>query len=228
MATSGTYSFSMDIDEVIEEAMEMIGGEATLGNEPKSARRSINLLLQDWQNRGIQLWTVGTTTVTVTTSVTSYTLGGENVDVLEAVINKIDGGGNGSTDLQLNRISMEEYLKIPRKTQTGRPSQYAVRRNRDSINIFLWPLPDNSVDKLKLETFTYMQDVTRSSQTADISRRFYPCLTAGTAYFMSMKRPGVDAGRIAMIKQEYEERLIRAQDEDKERASMLIRPRINY
>ena len=95
MATSGTYSFSMDIDEVIEEAMEMIGGEATLGNEPKSARRSINLLLQDWQNRGIQLWTVGTTTVTVTTSVTSYTLGGENVDVLEAVINKIDGGING-------------------------------------------------------------------------------------------------------------------------------------
>ena len=74
MATSGTYSFSMDIDEVIEEAMEMIGGEATLGNEPKSARRSINLLLQDWQNRGIQLWTVGTTTVTVTTSVTSYVL----------------------------------------------------------------------------------------------------------------------------------------------------------
>lgn len=220
MATSGTYSFSMDIDEVIEEAMEMIGGEATLGNEPKSARRSINLLLQDWQNRGIQLWTVGTTTVTVTTSVTSYTLGNENVDVLEAVVSR-----NG-IDLQLERISMEEYLKVPRKGQTGRPTQFAVRRERDASKVFLWPIPENNTDKIKFETFKYFEDVTRSSQTADISRRFYPCLTAGTAYFMSMKRPGVDAGRIAMIKQEYEERLMRAQEEDKERASMFVLPRL--
>ena len=226
MATSGTYSFSMDIDEVIEEALEMIGGEATLGNEPKSARRSINLLLQDWQNRGIQLWTIGTTAVTVTTSVTSYSLGDENIDVLEAMINRADG--DNATDLQLNRISMEEYLKIPRKSQTGRPSQYAVRRERDNVVVHLWPLPDNSNDKLKLELVRYFQDVSRSSQTADISRRFYPCLTAGAAYFMSMKRPGVDAGRIQMIKQEYEERLSRAQEEDKERASLLIRPRLKY
>jgi len=218
MATSGTYNFSMDIDEVIEEAMEMIGGEATLGNEPRSARRSINLLLQDWQNRGIQLWTVGTTTVTVTTSVTSYVLSDENIDVLEAVVNRND------TDVQLERISMEEYLKIPRKGQTGRPTQFAVRRERDQSRVYLWPIPENNTDAIKFETVKYFQDVSKSSQTADISRRFYPCLTAGTAYFMSMKRPGVDAGRIQMIKGEYEERLLRAQEEDRERASMFVLP----
>ena len=226
MATSGTYSFSMDIDEVIQEATEMIGGEITLGEEPRSARRSINLLLQDWQNRGIQLWTIGTTAVTVTTSTTAYTLADQNIDILEAVINV--QSGDGSTDLQLNRISMEEYLKIPRKTQTGRSSQYAVRRDRDNIVVSLWPLPDNSTNILKLETVKYIEDVSRSNQTADISRRFLPCLTAGTAYFMSMKRPGVDPSRINMIKQEYEERLNRAQEEDRERASMLIRPRLRY
>jgi hypothetical protein len=226
MATSGTYNFSMDIDEVIQEATEMIGGEITLGEEPRSARRSINLLLQDWQNRGIQLWTIGTTAVTVTTSTTAYTLADQNIDILEAVINV--QSGDGSTDLQLNRISMEEYLKIPRKTQTGRSSQYAVRRDRDNIVISLWPLPDNSTNILKLETVKYIEDVSRSNQTADISRRFLPCLTAGTAYFMSMKRPGVDPSRINMIKQEYEERLSRAQEEDRERASMLIRPRLRY
>jgi hypothetical protein len=220
MATSGTYTFSMDIDEVIEEALEMIGGEATLGNEPKSARRSINLLLQDWQNRGIQLWTIGTTAVTVTTSVTSYVLGEENIDVLEAVVNR------DNIDLQLERISMEEYLKVPRKGQTGRPTQFAVRRERDQSRVFLWPVPENSTDAIKFETVKYFQDVSKSSQTADISRRFYPCLTAGTAYFMSMKRPGVDAGRIQMIKGEYEDRLARAQEEDKERASMYILPRL--
>ena len=226
MTTSGTYNFSMDIDEVIQEATEMIGGEITLGEEPRSARRSINLLLQDWQNRGIQLWTIGTTAVTVTTSTTAYTLADQNIDILEAVINV--QSGDGSTDLQLNRISMEEYLKIPRKTQTGRSSQYAVRRDRDNIVVSLWPLPDNSTNILKLETVKYIEDVSRSNQTADISRRFLPCLTAGTAYFMSMKRPGVDPSRINMIKQEYEERLSRAQEEDRERASMLIRPRLRY
>ena len=222
MATSGTYSFSMDIDEVIQEAMEMIGGEATLGEEPRSARRSINLLLQDWQNRGIQLWTIGTTAVTVTTSVTAYTLGTENIDVLEAVVNR------SGIDLQLERISMEEYMKVPRKGQTGRPTQFAVRRGRDSATVYLWPVPENSTDIIKFEVVKYIQDVSRSSQTADVSRRFLPCLTAGTAYFMSMKRPGVDAGRIQMLKQEYEERLLRAQEEDKERASIYMRPRINF
>jgi hypothetical protein len=222
MATSGTYSFSMDIDEVIQEAMEMIGGEVTLGEEPRSARRSINLLLQDWQNRGIQLWTINTTAVTVTTSVTAYNLDAHNIDVIEAVVNR------DNIDLQLERISMEEYLKIPRKGQTGRPTQYAVRRERDNPEVYLWPIPENSTDKIKFETVKYFQDVSRSSQTADVSRRFYPCLTAGTAYFMSMKRPGVELSRIQMLKSEYEERLVRAQEEDKERASLYLKPRLGY
>jgi hypothetical protein len=222
MATSGTYTFSMDVDEVIQEAMEMVGGEQTLGEELRSARRSINLILQDWQNRGIQLWTIDTTTVSVTTSVETYTLGAENIDVLEAVVNR------SNIDLQLERITMEEYLKIPRKGQTGRPTQYAVRRERDQSKVYLWPMPENNTDTIKFETVRYMQDINKSAQTPDISRRFLPCLTAGTAYFMSMKRPGVEAGRIAMLKQEYEERLARAQEEDRERSNLVIRPRLNY
>jgi hypothetical protein len=128
MSTSGTYNFSMDIDEVIQEAMEMIGGEQTLGHDPKSARRSINLLLQDWQNRGVLLWSTDTTVVTVSVSVTAYELTSSTLDVLEAVVNL------SSTDIQLDRISMEEYLKIPRKSQTGRPTQYAIRRGRTNPN----------------------------------------------------------------------------------------------
>jgi hypothetical protein len=222
MTTSGTYNFSMDIDEVIQEAMEMIGGEQTLGHDPKSARRSINLLLQDWQNRGVLLWTANTTTVSVSTSVTAYALASSTVDVLEVVLNRDD------TDLQLERITMEEYPKIPRKGQTGRPSQYAVRRDRDNPTMYLWPIPENTTDLLKIEQVRYTQDVNKSAvQTADISRRFYPCLTAGLSYFMSMKRPGIEGGRIQFLKAEYEERLARAMDEDKERASLRIVPNLN-
>ena len=221
MATSGTYNFSMDIDEVIQEAMEMIGGEQTLGHEPKSARRSINLLLQDWQNRGILLWTANTTVVSVSTSVTAYALTSSTIDVLEVAVNR------DNTDIQIERITMEEYLKIPRKGQTGRPTQYAIRRDRDNPILYLWPVPENTTDLLKIEQVRYTQDVNKSAvQTADISRRFLPCLAAGLAYQMSMKRPGVDGGRIQMLKMEYEERLARAMDEDRERSNLKIVPRL--
>ena len=222
MGTSGTYDFSMDIDEVIQEATEMIGGEQTLGHEPKSARRSINLLLQDWQNRGILLWTAGTTAISVSTSVTSYALTSSTIDVTEAVLRR------DNIDLQLERITMEEYLKIPRKSQTGRPNQYAIRRERGNPVLFLWPVPDNTTDILKLEQVKHTEDVTKSAgQNADISRRFLPCLTTGLAYYMAMKRPGVDVGRIGLLKAEYEERLMHAMDEDRERATAYFLPRIN-
>jgi len=222
MSTSGTYDFSMDIDEVIQEAMEMIGGEPTLGHEPKSARRSINLLLADWQNRDIMLWTAETSVFTVSVSTTTYSLASSSIDVLEAVVNR------DSTDIQLERISMQEYLKIPNKKQTGRPTQYAVRHERNNPVIYLWPLPENSTDQVKIELIRYMQDVNKSAvQTADISRKFLPCLSAGLAYYMSMKRPNVDMNRITMIKTEYEERLARALTEDRERTSLYILPKIN-
>ena len=222
MSTSGTYNFSMDIDEVIQEALEMIGGEQTLGNDPKSARRSINLLLQDWQNRGILLWSTNTTVVDVSTSVTAYSLSSNMVDAMEVVVNL------SATDIQLDRLSMEEYLKIPRKSQTGRPTQYAIRRGRANLELYLWPIPDSNDYSLKIEKIKYLQDVNKSAgQIADVSRRFLPCMTAGLAYFMSMKRAGIDGNRIMFIKQEYEERLARAMDEDRERTSLRIVPKLN-
>lgn len=221
MATSGTYNFNLDIDEVIQEASEMIGGEQTLGQEPRSARRSINLILQDWQNRGVMLWTANTSAVTVVTSVTTFTLASSTIDVLEAVHNRDDN------DIQLERISMQEYLKIPNKGQTGRTTQYAVRHERDRPVVHLWPIPDNSTDQIKMEIVSYMQDVNKSAiQNADISRRFLPCLTAGLAYNMALKRPGVDLQRVQFIKQEYEERLARAMDEDRERVSIYLKPKV--
>jgi len=212
----------MDIDEVIQEALEMIGGEQTLGNDPKSARRSINLLLQDWQNRGILLWSTNTTVVDVSVSVTAYSLSSNMVDAMEVVVNL------SATDIQLDRISMEEYLKIPRKSQTGRPTQYAIRRGRSNPELYLWPIPDNDDYSLKIEKIKYLQDVNKSAgQIADVSRRFLPCITAGVAYFMSLKRAGIDGNRIMFIKQEYEERLARAMDEDRERTSLRIVPKLN-
>jgi len=223
MATSGTYDFNLDIDEVIQEAMEMIGGESTLGHEPASARRSINLMLKDWQNRGVLLWSTSVSSVTVSASVTAYSLNSSTVDALEVVLNRDD------TNIQLERISPEEYLLIPNKTQTGRPTQYSIRRGRDNPTLSLWPIPENSTDVLKMELVSELQDVNKSAiQNADVPKRFLPCLTCGLAYYMAMKRPLVSENRIAMLKANYEELLMRAMQEDRERASMHVVPRLRY
>jgi hypothetical protein len=221
MAVSGTYNFNLDIDEVIQEAMEMIGGEDTLGHEPASARRSINLMLKDWQNRGILLWSTAVSSVTVAASTTAYDLASTTIDALEVVLNRDD------TDIQLTRISPEEYLLIPNKTQTGRPMQYSIRRGRDNPVMSVWPIPENSTDVLKIEIFSELQDVNKSAdQNADLPKRFLPPLTCGLSYYMSMKRPGVEAGRIQMLKVNYEEKLARAMLEDRERATMRVVPKL--
>ena len=201
----------------------MIGGEDTLGHEPASARRSINIMLKDWQNRGILLWSTGVSSLTVTASTTAYDLSSTTIDALEVVLNR------DSTDLQLQRVSPEEYLLIPNKTQTGRPSQYSVRRGRDNPTLSVWPIPDNSTDILKIETISELQDVNKSAeQNADLPKRFFPCLTAGLSYYMSMKRPLVPSERINMLKVNYEETLARAMREDRERSSMFVRPKLGY
>jgi hypothetical protein len=221
MAVSGTYNFNLDIDEVIQEAMEMIGGEDTLGHEPASARRSINLMLKDWQNRGILLWSTAVSSVTVAASTTAYDLASTTIDALEVVLNRDD------TDIQLTRISPEEYLLIPNKTQTGRPMQYSIRRGRDNPVMSVWPIPENSTDVLKMEIFSELQDVNKSAdQNADLPKRFLPPLTCGLSYYMSMKRPGVEAGRMQMLKVNYEEKLARAMLEDRERATMRVVPKL--
>ena len=223
MATSGTYNFNLDIDEVIQEATEMIGGEQTLGHEPQSARRSLNLMLNDWQNRGVLLWKIYTTAVTVSTSVTSYDLSSSTTDALQVNLRR------DSTDIELQRISFEEYLNVPNKSQAGRPTQYTVKRDLANPTIHIYPVPDNATDILKIEAIRQVEDINKSAdQNADAPVRFLPALTCGLSYYLSMKRNNIPMDRIQMLKANYEEKLSNALSEDRERANLLIRPKYRY
>ena len=225
MASSGTYDFNLDIDEVIQEATEMIGGEQTLGHTPQSARRSINLLLNDWQNRGVLLWSTFTTAITVATSTTTYDLADSVNDALIVTVK----ASAAATETQLTRISYEEYNVLPNKSQTGRPTQYSIKRNVNNPTIYLYPIPDNSTEILTVEAIRQLEDVNKSAaQNADIPKRFLPCLTYGLAHQLAQKRPGVTDARIAMLKTSYEETFKRAMEEDKERASIYFKPKIGY
>ena len=121
MATSGTNSFNLDVDQVIEEAFERCGINSRSGYDLKSARRSLNIMLAEWANRGINLWTVELRTLTLTGSTTSYTLDSDLVDILEAVLFTTN---DTTTDIEVDRISRAEYLNISNKTTEGTPVQY--------------------------------------------------------------------------------------------------------
>ena len=220
MASSGQTTFDLAIDDVIEQAFEQIGGQPISGEEARSARIALNLLLTEWQNRGVLLWKLVNTPVTVTTSVTSYTLDSDIIDSLQTTINV-----NGN-DLEMNRITYQDYMKLPDKTQTGRPTQFTFLRGKDNVSMTVWPTPDQAYT-MNLFTMTRIQDVTASAiQTADLPFRFLPALVDGLAYKMSMRRPGVDPSKISFLKQQYEETFAFALEEDRQRTSMFIRPRL--
>jgi len=228
MATSATNAFNLDfyVDEIIEEAYELAGGQPQTGYDSRSARRSLNFLLTDWQNRGVLLWGTDLQTETLTYNVPSITLDASTVDVLDGYMR----GSSAGTDLQLTRVSFEEYQGIVDKTTTGRPVQFATLRGLNTVSVYFWPVPDNT------ETYTFryyrmrrLYDITKSAiQNADVPFRFLPCLVNGLAYYLAMKRPNTAGDRIMMLKGNYEETFRSAFEADSQRADMRIVPRLGY
>jgi hypothetical protein len=218
MATSGSSSFSLTISDVVDEAYRLCGGEPISGNDAENARRSLNLLLIDWTNRGILLWQLEAATTAVATSVSSYTLDGGTIDIMDPFIKR------GNTDLPLTRLSYSDYAAIPVKGQTGRPTQILVDRQRDAPVVHLWPLPENATDTLHFWRVRQLHDVNTARQDPDVPKRFLPALINGLAYFISRKRKGVSPDRIVRLKAEYEETLARALESDEDNADLTIVP----
>lgn len=218
MTTSGTRSFNLDIAEAVEEAYERCGIEVRTGYDIKTARRSMNLMFADWANRGLNLWTVaqGTTTLTQGTSV--YTLGEDVADILEMVLRR------DNTDYEVERISRGEYLTFPNKTNQGRPSQFYYNR-QIAPEITLWQTPDNSTDQLVYYYVQRIEDAGAYTNTTDLPWRFYPCMVAGLAYYIAMKRA---PERMQMLKAVYEEEFQRAADEDEDRVPLKLVPSARY
>ena len=146
MAVSTSQDFNLDIDEIIAEAYEHLGGPPFVGNDGITARRSLNLLLSDWQNRGILLWTTQFTNQTMTSGTEEYTLAETVMAVTEAVSRR------DSADISMTRISAEEYLKVPDKTTQGRCLQYATMKGRDAVSVLVWPAPENSTDLIRMHS----------------------------------------------------------------------------
>ncbi len=225
MATSGTAAFNPEIVEIVEEAYERCGLELRSGYDLKTARRSLDIMAAEWSNKGINLWTVESGTVSLTTGTATYTLPADTIDLLETVIRT--GSGSNQQDLSINRISVSTYATIPNKNNQGRPIQIYVDRQA-TPKVSVWPTPDSSATyTLVYWRLRRIEDAGRAgSNTYDVPSRFIPCLVAGLAYHIATKRPEVGLDRVTFLKAAYDEQFTLAADEDRDKSSINFAPNI--
>ena len=226
MATSGTATFNMDFTEIAEEAWERAGREMRSGYDLRTARRSMNLLTIEWQNRGINMWTIDEGTISLVQGTSSYDLPADTIDLLEHVIRTGSGDVYTQSDLSISRISVSTYASIPNKLTQGRPIQIYIDRGQANPSVTVWPVPDaSSTYVLKYYRMRRIQDAGSGVENADVNFRFLPCLVAGLAYYIAQKDPEL-APRISMLQTEYERQFDLAAQEDREKASISLVPRM--
>jgi len=221
MATSGTTTFNLDIDDVIEESFERCGIRNTKGYDLKSSRRSLNLLFSEWGNRGIHLWKVELKNQALTAGTITYSTPSDCSDVLEAYVSTSESITSSTQDVSLTKIDRSAYAALPNKGQTGQPSQYYVDR-QITPTISLYLAPDTiTYTFLKYYYIQRIQDAGAYTNQADLPYRFLPCMVSGLAFYLSQKYA---PERIQALKLLYEDELERALQEDGQRTSLYISP----
>lgn len=221
MATSGTAAFNLDLQELVEEAGERCGYEVRTGYDFATARRSLNLLLADWANRGLNMWTFEQQSFPVVAGQAVYELPADTVDLMDVMLRT--GTGQSQQDLIMSRIALPQYASMPSKNTQGRPLQFFVQRLA-TPSMTLWPVPDGSTTY----TVVYwrlrrMQDSGTGGATQDVPFRFLPALVAGLAYYLALKVPG-GLERLQVLKAQYDETMQLAMDEDRTKTSLRLVP----
>ena len=230
MATSDTTDFNLEFTEIAEEAWERAGREMRSGYDLRTARRSMNLMTIEWQNRGINMWTIEEGTIDLIQGTSEYLLPGDSIDIMEQTLRTGDGNVTTQTDLTLSRISFPTYASIPNKLTQGRPVQILVERLRDAPKILIWPVPDQGTALAPIYILRYwrmrrIQDAGRGVETPDVNFRFLPALVAGLAYYIATKTPDL-LPRLEMLKAQYDEQFAMAAGEDREKATLRLVPRL--
>jgi len=232
MATSGTTTFNLAIDEIVEEAYERCGIRTNSGYDLASGRRSLNLLLQDWNNRGINLWKIKLIAQLLIAGTSKYSAEAGTSDIMEAYVSNnatLINNTTSSSDVSLTKIDRSAYAALAGKGTQSQPSQYFIdRQGVDPITpqIYLYPSPDASTyTYLKYYAIKRVEDAGAYTDDPDAPNRFLPSLCAGLAFQLAMKRA---PDRIQALKLLYEDSMQRALTEDGTRTSTYISPQAYY
>ena len=231
--------FNPAIDDIIEEAFERTNIRGTrTGYQLRSARRSLNIMFQEWENRGVHLWKVKLAKVPLILGQAEYSFATDSInfpsdmsDMLEAYYRNNTTTTNPA-DIALTQISRSQYNATPNKLTQGTPSQFYVER-KINPSIFLYATPSSSVSSTTTPSnfqfcFYYLskiQDVGAYNNTSDVVNRFYPCMISGLAYYLSQK---VSPERSGELERRYESEMLRALDADNQGTSTFISPQTFY
>ena len=234
--TSGTTTFEkgFSISDIVEEAYERLGIQGVSGYQLKSARRSLNILFQEWANRGLHYWEVANNSITLVADQATYTMfratsdGTSDATAVYGVDDVLEASYRSSNiDTPLTKINRSQYQAFSNKTSTGVPSQYFVQRFIDKITVTLYLTPGSSEagNFLNYYYVKRIQDAGDYTNDADVPYRFVPCMTAGLAYYLAIKNA---PDRVQMLKMLYEDELQRALQEDGSSSSTYISPKVYY
>ena len=247
--TSGTVTFdkTFAVDDIIAEAYERIGSQVTSGYQLKSARRSLNILFQEWGNRGLHYWEIGDTNIDLIEGQAEYsffrssadgtsavTVGGTSgsstfglADVLEATFRQ-NRTQTTQSDSALTKIDRSTYSAIANKLTKGTPAQYFVQRFTDKVTVTLYPTPDSTAASkdVHINFVKRIQDADSTyTDATDVPFRFVPCMVSGLAFYLAQKYA---PDRVQALKLYYEDELARALAEDGSSTSTYITPKNYY
>jgi hypothetical protein len=210
-----------DLPELFEEAYERAGLSMRSGYDLKTVRRSLNLMLLEWQNRGLNLFTIDAGTLPLVAGTATYTLPTGTIDLIEHQLRT--GTGTSQIDTALERVSVSTYAQQTNKNIRSRPTQIFVQRLPTSVTATVWPVPDAGTYTLAYYRLKGMDGLTSGigGDVTNIPPRFVPALVSGLAYYVATKRPETGQRAIA-LKQVYEEQFSLAAGEDEERASLYL------
>ena len=210
-----------DLPDLFEEAYERAGLELNTGYDLRTARRSLNIMLLEWQNRGLNLFTIDEGTLSLSSGTATYTMPVDTIDIIEHNIRT--GSGTNQIDTALQRVSVSTYAAQSNKNTRGRPSQIYVQRLATETKVTVWPVPDEgyTLAYFRLKGIDGLS--TGVGTAAAIPPRFVPCLVSGLAYQIAMKKPEA-AARVVPLKQEYEYQFELAAGEDSETATIKFVP----
>ena len=243
--TSGTTTFdrTFAIDEIVEEAFERIGLQNVAGYQLKSARRSLNILFQEWGNRGIHYWEIAETNIDMiegqaeykffrssddgTSATTTPTNGIYGMsDVLEAQL-RSNRTQTTQSDSPMTKVDRSSYGGFSNKLSKGTPNQYFVQRFIDHVSIQVYPTPDstNASKDMHIYYIKRIQDIGDYTNATDIPFRFVPCMISGLAFYLAQK---YQPQMVQAMKLYYEDELARALAEDGSASSTHITPKTYY
>lgn len=217
MPTSGITEYDPPFDDVLQDAVNMVGGGPLLADELISAKRGLNNLLISIQNNNILLHKIETTIIPTSSSVGAYSFDETVLDVLSG------SSRQNYTDNLMDRFGFQRWAEIAAKTKVGRPTTYWFDRRREGGILNLWPIPDQEYD-IVLTIHKVAEDTVRAFDQIDVPRRFLPAITYGLAYWIGLRRGArVPDTRLQFIKANYEAELKAAMREDRERGPVFIR-----